>query len=440
MEKDNIRAKDRLQAFYDDQENKALIEKYLSESFFDVIGKNRSESAHTNFLKWFFSQKEWSNQALKLFLKLICSKAESQDFVSLRKLMPPCNEWDKWDMSLKKNIRTEHPCFCMVNGIKQILSVDLVFDCTIEYCGNKRDLKIVLENKIDSPELHDQTWKYYVYFSNDDSACSQKEEDKASITAYKKGKNKYPNSKEEIQAFVLLSPYSEIVSRSPRGICDKYIRVLYQEFYDVVLKPIMDGLPANIDSRKVGFLIEYKKNLISPVLFNKDKYRKNMAFEKEDIELLKEFWHKNLPLFSMAAEAVVKYSTDAEEIEAVSDIRRGISALNKKSTLYNLILPDGNVYEGLLMKEVGQNVVSYLLDKKVDKSTIKATLPNDGWLQTKEEYLEGMKNTSDLRYESRKDIVDGNLYLSNQWTAPKFNTFKEKLQIAFPEIKITVCE
>lgn len=49
--------------FYNNKSHIELIHKYSSETFFDVLGKSRSESAHSNFLKWFFLNREWNEEA-----------------------------------------------------------------------------------------------------------------------------------------------------------------------------------------------------------------------------------------------------------------------------------------------------------------------------------------------------------------------------------------
>ena len=48
-----------LDQFDENRENTVLAEKYLSETFFDVVGKAHSETVHSNFLKWFFMQYTW---------------------------------------------------------------------------------------------------------------------------------------------------------------------------------------------------------------------------------------------------------------------------------------------------------------------------------------------------------------------------------------------
>lgn len=438
-----MNVKESIQKFYNVPNNKTLIEKYLQESLFDVIGKNRSESAHTNFLKWFFSQDEWNLQAIRCFLKLICANAENNGLLDYRTDHLANIDWDKSEVQLwgKEPIRSEYPCVCMVNNKKQTVRVDLVMNFEVRTESNRSEyLKIVLENKIDSPETNDQTWKYYVYFSNDNIECSQRQGDKSSIRPCKKKKTRYKAEADETQLFVLLSPYTEVESKSPRDICNKYVRVSYQELYDDVLKEIFQKISKKDETkRKLVFLESYMHNLTSPVMYGKDN-KKNMAFEKEDLEALQKFWNENLSLFSMAAEAVVKYSTNAEEVEAVSNVRRAIQTLNSKSSYYDLRLPDGRVYEGLLMKEAAHKIVSYLLKNKHEVNDIKTLLPDSRWLQSKREFLQGKRLTKDVRYSDRRNLINGEFYLSNQWTSPKFTYFKDKLHEAFPEIRITLHE
>ena len=172
-----MKVKNEIKKFYDVSNNRTLIDKYLKESFFDTIGKNRSESAHTNFLKWFFSQDEWNCQAIRCFLKLICDNADNNVFLNSEIDDVRTIDWDKCEIYFKEKdaVRTEYPCVCRVNDIRKQVYVDLVIDCKVKHIKDYY-LKLIIENKIDSPEANDQTWKYYVYFSNDDSKCLQREE------------------------------------------------------------------------------------------------------------------------------------------------------------------------------------------------------------------------------------------------------------------------
>ena len=267
MEQDDYTISDKIRAFFEAPYNKALIVKYhLNENLFDVIGKNRSESVHTNFLKWFFSQKEWNEKALKYFLKLIIENVKNNELLYSGKEHLASIDWDKTEVKLSGNkpIQGEYPCFCKVNRHKQAVRVDIVMNLEIKTEERCHLIKIVLENKIDSPETNEQTWKYYVYFSNDDSECSDNTPHKASITAYKKGPKRYkPDNKEEILIFVLLSTNKEVVYKSSRGICNKYIRVSYSELYDGVFKEVYRNFSKEVDVRKRFFLEEYLRCLIA---------------------------------------------------------------------------------------------------------------------------------------------------------------------------------
>ncbi|MDE5881232.1 MAG: PD-(D/E)XK nuclease family protein, partial [Muribaculaceae bacterium] len=305
------------------------INKYLKESFFDVIGKNRSESAHTNFLKWFFSQKEWNERAIKNFLKLLCVKTEGNDIFDSKIDDIRNIDWDNCKISLigEDPIQLDYPCVCSVKDHKQTVRVDFVMSLEVETGEISHKLKIVLENKIYHQETNNQTWKYYVYFSNNDCDCPQTGSNKSSIKAYKIRKYRY-KCNGEIQFFVLLSPLMKLGSTSTMGICDKYIRVLYQELYDDVLKPVLHSLPEDIDCMKRIYLDEYCKNLISPVLNNKGNFNGNMAFDNEDIEMLKAFWQDNLALIKIAAEVASESADNEAEKEDVSSV---LKAMDTKS-------------------------------------------------------------------------------------------------------------
>ena len=66
----------RLDRFYNDTGNTALIKEYLSETFFDIIGKAHSETVHSNFLEWFFKQHTWDSSSIKRMIGLAMIKSD----------------------------------------------------------------------------------------------------------------------------------------------------------------------------------------------------------------------------------------------------------------------------------------------------------------------------------------------------------------------------
>lgn len=56
--------------------NECHNDKY--ETFFDVVGVSRNESAHSNFLRWFFDQPEWNGKYLLQLFKICKDNANDQ--------------------------------------------------------------------------------------------------------------------------------------------------------------------------------------------------------------------------------------------------------------------------------------------------------------------------------------------------------------------------
>lgn len=418
-----------LDQFDENRENTVLAEKYLSETFFDVVGKAHSETVHSNFLKWFFMQYTWDALAIKNLIWLAKKRTESLSVFP--KILSDIESLKKCTIS-GIDVKREVSCKVQTHKGKKNGRVDIVISCNLKLEETVTPLKIVIENKVDSTDHDHQTFVYYTYFSNKDSRCL---EHGMEFKAYTKKWKYKPEHNNEIQLFLYLSPDWNRESNKSSCICNEFIKISYQDLYDKVLidyKPVQ----SSANKRRQLFLEEYRKNLIKPYL-DKNNNIRVMAYDENDIERIETFWHTNLSLFKLAAEVMRLKTTDAEKAERINSIIQGIDTLGNNYSLYDLHLPDGENHKGERMKAVAKRIVEYLLDRRITVSEINKLLPKEILIVDADYYKEKEWQSSDPRFAKRWDKLEGeNLYLSNQWTAPRFASFTSTLANTHPEIKI----
>lgn len=285
-----------LKEFEADPINQTLSEKYLSPTFLDIIGKSRSETVHTNFLKWLIHQKEWNKEFISRFLYALNEKSKEQGLKSFI-----LEDEDVTISEIKAS--TEAKCVLKVNNKINKSYVDLIITCNL----NEIPVKIIIENKIDAPEHDNQTWKYYTYFSNNDLYTKAK-----GIEVYQKKYN-YKSEKNELKIFVYLAPEWNNESISELGICEHFIRFTYQDLYDSALS-FLRSLPK---TERISFIFrEYLEILFQPYV-DKNNRLKTLVMEKQNTDnskILRAFLKKNLPLFMLAVETVKNDTLEPDEI------------------------------------------------------------------------------------------------------------------------------
>ena len=122
-----------LKEFEIDPINQTLSEKYLSPTFLDIIGKSRSETVHTNFLKWLIHQKEWNKEFISRFLYALNEKSKEQGLKSFI--------LENEDVTISEiKASTEAKCVLKVNNKINKSYVDLIITCNL----NEIPVKIII--------------------------------------------------------------------------------------------------------------------------------------------------------------------------------------------------------------------------------------------------------------------------------------------------------
>lgn len=446
-----------LSAFYKHSANRQLIEKFNERTYFDIIGKETSESVHSKFLEEIFSY-DWPiphyYKPIVTFLRAVLDRAYKSGKIEEFPIEIDSLLFSNPEVFSIRKVETEYPCKGIIfrNGKKGIRDgyADLVIDCEINAKNEERkQLKIILENKIGSKEHDFQTWRYYAYFHH----LSPEEAEKNKIFLIKR-KSEYIRNTEELQLFVFLTPHSNTLLEqvynqvsSPYCSCPHYIHINYQDILDYVLTPLVEY--SNIDIRRKNFLEEYITSLGRP---NK-KTNTIMALTDKDKQLLKDFWNANQDLITAAIDAFAD-SGDDESNKAAEAVKKAISDMNKVQRHYDVFFKNQSIASGLLMADVFKQIVISILDNNPEinikdlndqiKEGFKRNtgsnrntdliISHSDYLRKKEE----SKQTSS-RFRSRWRKTDYNhdiIYTTTQWSADNFEVFKKLLSEYYPAYEI----
>ena len=184
----NLEVKELLEALENDEDFKALMQKYNTPNPFTIMGDKRREEWHSSFVSWLLDPTEnhkLGKFALEKFLELVESKRENLEI-------------DKADIA-DMNFETEHKTN---NGRK------------IDIFGTSCSLVLVIENKIKASE----TFTNGIPQSND---------------YYKYCEEKY---KDRQRCYILLKAFSNSSVAN-----ENFISITYQELFDEVIKPACEN-------------------------------------------------------------------------------------------------------------------------------------------------------------------------------------------------------
>lgn len=216
-----------------------LKEFYNSIDIASIYGIERMEIKHSNFLKWFFDPKTYSNEIkylpIRELLKLL--KKNNDEYYDYLDLM------DFSDISIKniKILREKH-------------HIDLLIILEI----NNEGYIIAIENKLDSP-IHGKQLEDY----------------------YKAIKDKYKSYK---KVHVFLNPNSKLNEEDEKKLKNNnYILITYQEVYDNILKTILEIT----DNQEIKLMLNYYIHTLA--CYNSDAFKGLIVTDKEKINLIKLF-------------------------------------------------------------------------------------------------------------------------------------------------------
>ncbi len=401
-----------------DESVNGLKRYYSTPTTWDIIKQSRRETSHTQFLAWMFGNKDFNADLnagpIKKLVVLLLKWSEKQKGAEFDSNLAGSIYGQNFSIisyEVKSEVRINARNYG--DGI-----IDVLITCEVKVNDERRNINIVIENKIDSKETTKvkdkkvyQTDAYYDYVAKT-----------------------YPG---DINLFVYLKPtlcgLEDI--HEAECHCKKYIQLNYQELLDNIIQPISEQ--KSISAEDTFRLKDYIKTLGKPAEIEDEKSNKRitvMAMEKKEKELLTIFFNNNEDLIRAAIEA----QDDCE------DLKGALSSANigRAKRLYTI----NNGTETLTMYKVLEKFIEFRLND------LSATL--DGIDKEIEEYTgrkDNVRDSNDLnkkvcqedRHHGELQLNDGRkIIYTKEWGDGKpthhFWKFRTKVNKKYTDFQISV--
>lgn len=415
--KDNFtidQIRDEIIKFKNDPDFQKLENFYYSKSFSEILGVSRREISHSGFLAWLLGNLESHNLGefpIKKFLDIILKFSNDKLKTKHSDLF---NSFVTEDYLIERLfIKSEY-------AIKNVGRLDIYIELTLLIAGKTKNIKLVIENKVESRENNDQTNSYFNFFNpteNDDN----------------------------IVIYVYLTPIStlELIELTePECNCKAFIQINYQSIVDYLIEP---ALNQNISTRTQNILTEYLKSLSQPSIDEEADGHKQeliMALGNEERKLLSSFWEKNQKLILASLYAI---SSDPEQEKDTRDsIREALDSLSsdKDRSTYN-IKYNGAVFKRNFKKsDIGLQTINLLNAKGLIDHNILNYLKEDKscsflLLKKKEDFTE-----TEIKYRKYKTndapelIFNGEeFYVARNWGIGNIHKLINKFTDKFPGLE-----
>ena len=282
--------KDLIIEFNLDESINDLKRYYSTPTTWEIINQSRKETRHTQFLAWFFGNKDFNADPnagpIKKLIVLLLKWANKQVNAAFDKEL--ANSIYSQSLSiLSYDVSAESPIF--IEPYKEGY-IDILVKCVAKVNNKVKNINIAIENKIGAPETIKPFNKTKLYQTE----------------AYHQYITKTYNNNDDINLFVFLKPTDRDLEyiKQAECKCDKYIQINYQEILDNIIQPVSDQKDISVEN--MYRLKDYIKTLGKPAETDDDT-NKNiiiMAMEQKERELLTTFFKNNEDLIRAAINAL----------------------------------------------------------------------------------------------------------------------------------------
>ena len=426
--------KDLIIKFNLDESINDLKRYYSTPTTWEIINQSRKETRHTQFLAWFFGNKDFNADPnagpIKKLIVLLLKWANMQENAAFDEELE--NSIYSQSLSiLSYNVIAEYPIIIKPTSEDKPAygagDIDIVVRCVARVNNMVRNINIAIENKIGAPE----TTKCFIKNdkpnkNNDKTVLYQTEAYYQYIT------KKY---KDDINIFAFLKPTNcklEDIERAECK-CDKYIQINYQELLDNIIQPVSDQKDISVEN--MYRLKDYIKTLGKPAETDDDT-NKNiiiMAMEQKERELLTTFFKNNEDLIRAAINAL-----------GDEELSKSMAKLERKSRSKNTYNINGkgcySMYEVLekfvefrladtsvSVQDIDKEIAEFISSKRVNVSDTQVRLV----------FQEGKKSHGTFTFN------DCEIRYTKQWSDggsnPTFTRFREGVSDKYPnDFKIDV--
>lgn len=412
--------KDLIIKFNLDESINDLKRYYSTPTTWEIINQSRKETRHTQFLAWFFGNKDFNADPnagpIKKLIVLLLKWANMQENAAFDKEL--ANSIYSQSLSiLSYNVTPEYDILVEPYGEGDI---DILVSCVAKVNDVERNINIAIENKIGAPETTKkrfgkdgtettlyQTKAYYQYITKE--------------------------YKDDINLFVFLKPTDRDLENVKQAECkcDKYIQINYQELLDNIIQPVCDQKDISVENKYR--LKDYIKTLGKPAETDEDT-NKNiiiMAMNQKERELLTIFFKNNEDLIRAAINALGDEEL-SKSMESFDRKTRSKYSINGKGcySMYEVL----EKFVEFRLTNTSDSVQD--IDKEIDKF-IRSERVNVSDPQGPQVFQEGKKSHGTFTVNGRK------IKYTKQWSDggnnPTFTRFREGVSGKYPnDFKIDV--
>ena len=412
--------KDLIIKFNLDESINDLKRYYSTPTTWEIINQSRKETRHTQFLAWFFGNKDFNADPnagpIKKLIVLLLKWANMQENAAFDEELE--NSIYSQSLSiLSYNVTPEYDILVEPYGEGDI---DILVSCVAKVNDVERNINIAIENKIGAPETTKkrfgkdgtettlyQTKAYYQYITKE--------------------------YKDDINLFVFLKPTDRDLENVKQAECkcDKYIQINYQELLDNIIQPVCDQKDISVENKYR--LKDYIKTLGKPAETDEDT-NKNiiiMAMNQKERELLTIFFKNNEDLIRAAINALGDEEL-SKSMESFDRKTRSKYSINGKGcySMYEVL----EKFVEFRLTNTSDSVQD--IDKEIDKF-IRSERVNVSDPQGPQVFQEGKKSHGTFTVNGRK------IKYTKQWSDggnnPTFTRFREGVSGKYPnDFKIDV--
>jgi hypothetical protein len=198
--------------FNNDSTYQKIREYYQKKTYLEILGWNRDETTHSNFISWILNPKEWhglSDYGIRKLFEIIISSKFFKPYIFDEPIL---------NSIITENYNINNTKISREYSIGKFGRVDIYveFEIELESKNINKTMRLIIENKVKSNEHDEQTEKYYQYFSKLNDHM--------------------------INTFIYLTPKSSIQLNDlsePECVNKNFIQINYQDIVDKLLEPVL---------------------------------------------------------------------------------------------------------------------------------------------------------------------------------------------------------
>lgn len=406
--------RDEIIKFKHDPDFQELEKLYYSKSFSEILGVSRREISHSNFLVWLLDHTEshgLGEFSIKKFLDIILIFSNHK---------PESAHANLYNAFATEDYKIEKAVIKSEFSIQNFGRLDIYIELTITIAEQPYNIKLIVENKVESKENNDQTHRYFKHFSS-----NQKEN--------------------EVIIYIYLTPIStlELIELTEAECsCKEFIQINYQSIVDYLIEP---ALKLNISEWTKNILTEYLNSLSQPAINNETDTHKQeliMALGNEERKLLASFWNKNQKLILASLYAI---SSDPEQEKDTRDsIRTALDNLSpdKDRSTFELKYKGKTICPDFKKSDIGLRTIRLLNDENLIDDEIIEYLKEDKscsffLLKKKEDFTETEIKYRKYRINDVPELIykENEFYVARNWGIGNIDKFIAKFTGKFPGLE-----